>query len=139
MPQVVAMKKWKVQALSELHRAAANPAGVNISKSALAGLCGVSRWTLWRDDDIRAAYARLIDLQRNSTRRNRSNLSDRVRELTQKNEELKRQNEALLQNFIIVTRRLMERGIDPVGILGVFAPNQAEDTWKHQILGWTDQ
>jgi hypothetical protein len=132
------MKNWKLLAFDALARAELNSS--RPTKSELAKICGVSRWTLWRDREVRARYHEVVESKRQgSSKGNQKGSAQRICQLLQQNDELRRQNEALLQNFIVVSRRLMERGIDPVEILGALAPTETGDAWRASILDWIDQ
>jgi len=134
------MKNWKLLAFDALARAELSSSQPSITKNELAKICGVSRWTLWRDGEVRARYHEVVKSKRQgSPKGNRKGNAQRICQLLQQNDELRRQNEALLQNFIVVSRRLMERGIDPVEILGALAPTETGDAWRASILDWIDQ
>lgn len=135
------MKEWRNKALFLLDEAERAGSAQPLSINGFADQCGVSRWTIWRDVGVRDRYKEVVSQRSEGSNsgKGRRSQEQRMRLLVLENEELKRRNEALLQNFIVISRRLVERGIDPVVVLGVLAPSTTCDAWKTQILDWEDQ
>lgn len=133
------MKNWRATALEVLDalESSREPTGITITK--FAALCGVSRWTIMRDEVVRGRCQALIE-RANSVAApgTRVRLIEQLRELRQENERLKRQQDAMLERFVSVCRRLLERGLDPVDLLGESA--ECHDRSKHAMSrSWIDQ
>lgn len=133
------MKNWRATALEVLDALESSRAPTGITITKFAALCGVSRWTIMRDEVVRSRYQALLERAKGTTAPGtRLRLIEQVRQLRQENEKLKRQQDAMLERFVSVCRRLLERGLDPVELLG--EPVACHHDSKHTMSrSWIDQ
>lgn len=95
-----------------------------LTQAGLAGLLGVSRQTLWRSNEIRTRLQALTSAGgRSAGTVKRPSSTAQIRALRLRIEELEAINARLVQNFIVLCRSLDERGMDPVELMGVSAPD----------------
>jgi len=95
-----------------------------LTQTALASLVGVSRQTLWRSEEIRKrlhSYTSTGSRSGNTVKRPSS--VAQIRALRLRIEELEAKNARLVQNFIVLCRSLDERGLDPIALIGLSAPD----------------
>lgn len=95
-----------------------------LTQSRLAGLLGVSRQTVWRNDEIQARLKRLSgpDSHADAGAKRKSSVAQ-IRDLRVRIGELEAINRRLIQNFIVLCKALDERGLDPIELMGVSAPD----------------
>lgn len=95
-----------------------------LTQAGLASLLGVSRQTVWRSKEIRARLQALpsADNRSGGTVR-RPSSTEQIRALRLRIEELQAINTRLVQNFIVLCRALDERGLDPISLMGMSAPD----------------
>jgi hypothetical protein len=94
----------------------------HLAQSSLARLLGVSRQTLWRNDEIKVRLKNLAELESHpggSAKRKSS--AAQIRTLRIQIEDLEDTNRRLIQNFVVLCRSLDERGLDPIELIGVSA------------------
>lgn len=131
---------WKDHAKSLLDQAKRR--GESMSLAQLAEAVGKNRTTLWRNKEIRelvTATRKLVDpLTSDSPLTTRRTAKQQLLIIKMENERLLKENERLLINFVVVCRRLQERGIDPRLVLGELTPEMGKCEWKQVILPWRD-
>ena len=112
---------WQARANTALDSMEERPE--NIAKLTWEVLCkitGVTRSTLWRNKNIRTRFVELQRIHRSilrgsKTRKRRSELEIAAAMRTE-NEALKAENARHMANYLVIAKRLDERGIDPVQI-----------------------
>lgn len=115
--------------------------GEKLTKTALAAALGKNRTTLWRDEKRQPSQRRKAAEQRaneDSGKPKRRTAAQAKLALKVENAQLKRDKERLLQNFIVVCRRLHDLGIKPETVLGELTPERGKTEWQRAILPWRD-
>lgn len=132
---------WREQVHFILDEAERLNGGDKLTITAVAASVGKSRISLWRDSEILLRFRQLASLnaQGGKIGPKRRSVDQRVRALTIERDQLRKDNDRLLQTFIVICRRLNEAGIDPVSVLGQVTPTRVNDAWTSAILPWGDQ
>jgi transcriptional regulator with XRE-family HTH domain len=95
-----------------------------LTQARLASLLGVSRQTLWRSEEIQTRLRALAGQGGNLEGGvKRPSSAAQIRALRIRIGELETVNQRLVQNFIVLCRSLDERGLDPIELMGVSAPD----------------
>jgi hypothetical protein len=116
---------WEEKAHQILDQFERGTRRIKLTRSGLAELAGVSRQTLWRNPGLRARVNQLTGSRsaEGGESTTRPTLAMQVRELKKQVDELEQTNATLVQNFLVICRALDERGIDPVELMGLSAPD----------------
>lgn len=118
------LEPWKLRANHLIDKYERGLHKGRLTQSMLANLLGVSRQTIWRSEDIQA---RLRGLEKSGGApvggAKRPSSAARVRDLQIRIGELEAVNQRLIQNFVVLCRSLDERGLDPVELMGLSAPD----------------
>lgn len=116
-------KPWKLKAHHAIDQFERGARRGRLAYSELAKICGVSRQTLWRSEEVRERLQKLAEVQASSGGGGAKRASNamRLRELKTRIEELERTNERLIQNLLVLSRALDERGLDAVQLTGLDA------------------
>lgn len=103
-----------------------------ITQGELARRVGVSRQTLWRDAALRERFRNVKELRskRGNPASTRASADMRIRALQGEVVRLHHENGLLIQNIVVICRKLREHGLDP----RVFVGEAAEDAKQASTL-----
>lgn len=134
---------WRERAVLLIDEIVRGANTARLSVAYIARSVGVNRSTVWRDrvisEKIKKYCVDMRGAEKRSGKPRRRHRSEALRALRAENEALKLRIEMLYQNFIEVTRRLEEIGVDPFTVLGRFCPRADGDLWRAVVLPWSDQ
>ncbi len=131
---------WRERVLHLLDEAERKNSDKRITLVGLAAAVGKSRVSLWRDKEIRERYGIVREMRTTdgANSKKRRTGDQRIRALQMELQKLRDENGRLLQNFVVICRRLNDKGIDPVSVLGVVTPTRRDKAWTCAILPWKD-
>lgn len=113
-----ASKTWKGKAFIILDEYEMGYHKKKLTQVQFASLLGVSRQTLWRDEEIRDRFNAVTERFNTHSKLSRRDTEMRVRHLEAKLEQLRAENNALIQVIMEAARLLSDNGIDPRVYLG---------------------
>lgn len=113
-----AAKNWRQKAFALLDQYELSNHKDRLTQVQFAELLGISRQTLWRDEVLMERFHAATSLLQGQTKRSRRDSVMRIRQLETQLEELREENNRLIQLIVEAARQLTEHGIDPRLYLG---------------------
>ena len=106
-------KKWKDQVRSILAEYEAGRVQEPLTQSGLAQQAGVSRQTLWRDEEIRSLYTATQTHLKDFKKVGRKNSDARIYALEAQLQKARMENNRLIQTIVKAAQLMTEDAIDP--------------------------
>lgn len=108
-----ASKNWKIKALLILDQYEMGGRKEKLTQMQFAELLGVSRQTLWRDKEIKERFYAVSKRFSSHNKLSRRDSDMRARHNESQLEQLRSENNALIQVIMEAARLLNDHGIDP--------------------------
>lgn len=113
-----ASKTWKKTALTILDQYEIGGRKEKLTQVQFAAILGISRQTLWRDEEIRSRFYTATERFNSQSKLSRRDTEMKVRHLESQLEQLRTENNMLIQVIMEAARSLSDNGIDPRLYLG---------------------